>query len=60
MTIEPQNDVPPDLFKDVTYYIVGDISEDVRKLSFVVWQNSGWGICISLFLGLYMLSAVLK
>ena len=30
MSTDEESDVPSDFFKDVTFYIVGDIAEDVR------------------------------
>lgn len=30
MTASEEEEVPKDLFKDVTFYIVGDIAENVR------------------------------
>lgn len=40
MTASEEEDIPKDLFKDVTFYIVGDIAENVRFTSlFTLWAK---------------------
>lgn len=40
MTTEDKKEVLEDLFKDVTFFIAGDISKNVRKLTFQKYENN--------------------